>query len=129
LRRDGQRHTTADGDRRDLTPQLPIRPTAHSDLHAPYAHADGVSAQRGRRRSWGYPERSESFDLLRTGNVATVKTLEYDQLRVGHEDLSPQTLIIARLTCPDRPGQRTDPGEAVLTQNVLSTWRPADVLD
>jgi hypothetical protein len=64
------------------------------------------------------------FDLLRTGNVATVKTLEYDPNFVADmKTLSPQTLIIARLDMPQIDlANLTDPkGEAaVFTQNVLS---------
>ncbi len=41
------------------------------------------------------------FDLLRTGNVAIVKTLEYDPNFVADmKKISPQTLVIARLNMP-----------------------------
>ena len=40
------------------------------------------------------------FDLLRTGNVAVVKTLEYDSNFVTEiKQVSPDTLVVARLTC------------------------------
>ena len=42
---------------------------------------------------------SQLFDLLRTGNVALVKTLEYDPNFVAEiKQISPQTLVVARYT-------------------------------
>jgi hypothetical protein len=64
------------------------------------------------------------FDLLRTGNVSLIKTLEYDPNFVADmKALSPQTLIIARLDLQQIDlGNLTDPkGEAAaFTQKVLS---------
>ena len=41
------------------------------------------------------------FDLLRTGNVAVVKTLEYDSNFVAEiKQVSPKTLVVARLDLP-----------------------------
>ena len=41
------------------------------------------------------------FDLLRTGNVAVVKTLEYDSNFVAEiKQVSPNTLVVARLDLP-----------------------------
>jgi hypothetical protein len=41
------------------------------------------------------------FDLLRTGNVAVVKTLEYDSNFVAEiKRVSPKTLVVARLDLP-----------------------------
>ena len=64
------------------------------------------------------------FDLLRTGNVAIVKTLEYDANFVADmKKISPETLIIARLDMPQvNLADLTDPkGEAAaFAQRVIS---------
>ena len=64
------------------------------------------------------------FDLLRTGNVAVVKTLEYDANFVADmKKISPETLIIARLDMPQvNLADLTDPkGEAAaFAQRVIS---------
>ena len=51
------------------------------------------------------------FDLLRTGNVAVVKTVEYDPNFVSEiKQVSPKTLVVARLDLPQIDlGTLTDP--------------------
>ncbi|HUW14731.1 MAG TPA: hypothetical protein VM537_33735, partial [Anaerolineae bacterium] len=53
------------------------------------------------------------FDLLRTGNVALVKTLEYDSNFVADiKRISPSTLVVARYTPLPLPN--------------LASWNPLD---
>ena len=55
------------------------------------------------------------FELLRTGNVAFVKTLEYDANFVAEiKQLSPATTLVARYTPLPLPD--------------LNTWNPAQAL-
>ena len=79
------------------TPTASPKPTA-TPTPAPTPFPPGPPSKLGLFISRNDPR---IFDLLRTGNVAVVKTLEYDPNFVKEiKQVSPKTLIVARLDLP-----------------------------
>ena len=93
-----------------LAPTATLEPTA-TPTPPPTPFPPGPRSKLGLFVSRNDPR---IFDLLRTGNVAVVKTLEYDSNFVSEiKQVSPNTLVVARLDLPQIDlSKLTDPEAA-----------------
>lgn len=91
------------------TPEPTSRPT-NTPTPSPTPFPPGPPSKLGLFVGYNHPQ---LFELLRTGNVALVKTLEYDSNFVAEiKSISPHTLIVARYTPVPLPD--------------LSNWNPEE---
>lgn len=82
------------------SPRPAPRPTP-TPVPTPTPFPPGPPSKLGLFVGYNHPQ---LFDLLRTGNVALVKTLEYDPNFVAEiKQVSPDTLVVARYTPLDPP--------------------------